>query len=354
MNFYNEESKIEEFVTNTTYTLIPHLERYYNKDTIPKIIECDTIKFNQLLISNKIRLNEIHELCVNIGNYTIWKIPFCILLQLSKIMLLDDVYQISINEKLFGITDNTLLLDYDIKDSGIVFIAMQYSGLSIKLISKNNFDYKMTFITRKYETSLRISLAQRSHSYTISQICKFEKEITSQICRFEIASQIMIDGIIIVSRDHDLDSMIVSNNNFLLKILDQDQIDYNIKGVAHKIKINEFCWSKEHYLTVHDILKDIFPIEIIHKICELCFDNNYMGNLYWTPFMGFHDWDRSERIEHNGIYYNNKKLNYINNKIYVNDNIFGIERETYIKRPNILQYLSGGVMLLTDYYLLYH
>lgn len=345
MKFYIEESKIEEFVTNIEYALIqPHFERYYNKDMTPTIIECDTIKFNQILISKKIRLNEIHELCVNIGEYTIWKIPFCILLQLSKIILSGDAYQISINEKLFGITNNTLLLDYGIKDSGIVFIAMQYSSLSIKLISKNNFDYKMTFITRKYETVLRRGLAQRSHTYTISQIYRFENEITSQI---------MIDGIIIVSRDHDLNSMIVENNNFLLKILDQNQIDYNIKGIAHKIKTNEFCWSKEHYLTVHNILKQIFPIEIIHKICELCFDNNYMGNLYWTPFMGFHDWDteRIDRIEHNGIYYKNEK---IDKKFYVNDNIIDIEKKTYIKRPNILQYLSGEAMLLTDYYLLYH
>jgi hypothetical protein len=282
----------------------------------------DCSKIRILKIPQIISPSKIDRFEIIIGGSTIWSIPFSLLRKLCQIKISTNYVYLCIDDAILGISNNSHLLEKDIKDNYLPLIAIQHNILQINLISELDFDYEILFSMRYYDNDKRTELVRNDYAYNINQ---YETHLFTNEC-FVINSMELTTGFFIETKNR-LSKFAISFNEIPFINYNADEIE-----LCGKLLFRESVWSKKHSLTLQFVLNKILPhdlINIIEKYVEEMIPQIY---LYWIPIEPFKKWNAKK-------FKSNLNLINVNIKFTVNENITGA---VYILGKNILMFQKGN------------
>ena len=272
------------------------------------------------------KIHCIQSFSVIIGGTAIWKIPFNLIMKLSKVQKKTNSDK-SINKDSYIIMfPNSLFSD----DNSIKLIALQFHIVGIMVEANDSFNYKLMIKRQYLETEARRTMAQISHEIIINQYkyWTFQNE-TREL--YSIDPENISTGIFIESN--------LPIKKYILKLNGQNHSEYNRNMIQlYNCLVSKRQWTKAHSMTLNFILRKIIPTELINIIENHCKINEY---LYWFPIRAgdsFNDKNTDCTMNFSAFGIQNVDLQILveNQKDNVNNNI-----KICVKSKNILMIMSG-------------
>lgn len=242
-------------------------------------------KISIIQIPNNIDLNKIHKMTLQMGGIDMYELQFIIVRCLSKITIINNEYNIDVNDIMNNFIHYYLDSNIDIKmntNHCIPFEALCYHAVKLILEAEITFDYNIVYYNEDYDIDKRLFLIKNTNKF---QTCKFNtikyNDNIFIISKCGCAECIPL-GFFITTSSMIKNITITNGTQPIIKYYREDlERDENLLN----IKINwSNEWSHAHETLLLKLLKYKIPLELVRIVCDYCIDiNNLATFLYWIP-----------------------------------------------------------------------
>lgn len=302
------------------YTMETHILNSKSNNSTSIRRNGDSIIFETLIIPSNINFEHISSFEITIGGNIVWNIPFELLLKLIPSKRIGNNYYITFDKNLFGETKQSkMLVDGNFE---LPLIALEHHQVEITLKSSVEFAYDIITKYVFYDTKIRLTQAQESHEFKITQYH------TLHINNHEtkINAGCVSPGMYIKTYS-PITKYTLQLQGLTHTKLSKDLIEY-YKNLISK----SYVWSKKHSLTLEYSLNKFLPKDMINAIENYVISEVKWEYLYYFPVsqIGYvHDENSTINISCIEVVV----------KIETEDGNY--DGQIYVKGKNILRIYSG-------------
>jgi len=280
-----------------------------NESTI--ILQCsDTFKLVHLKIPVSINLDDIESISIS----TVWEIPFALLRKLVKVIECNSYYYVPIHNKLLITSYYKVLEQY--QDTNLMELVIHFVK-QILLKSSIDFNYQLVVVDRFYQSEDRRKIAQNTHTcsmndYSTNDLFNGEVKLSSSSCS---------TGFFIETERYPLQALELQLNG-------HSRFKYDAHDIATFGKLLHVGsnWSKKHSMTLHILLKDILPTDIINYIEQII--DPIKKYLYWISFEPSKAW--SDSMFRSWLNLNRIDIAKITTEPKLNGKVYVLEKKKYV------------------------
>lgn len=236
----------------------------------------DDISFVSICVPFGCNFDDIDNLVITANSMTIWRIPFSLIVQLSKVECTNKHKIIYLHDNLFfdGATVNYL-------DACIPIYKLQYSVIDVYLECKNKIVCSLCIkkVYRKCSMLCDHHVAKNNNApdKITLRINQYDKHNFKNSCKWSIPNLSNSTGFFIECEKMSAISIIICNINAMT--FDEDIVDIYVK------KIHSY-WTDKHSIALIESLSAILSRDIAKHI-ETFVDKS---SLYWVPFTICKEW----------------------------------------------------------------
>ena len=288
----------------------------------------DTVNIDTIIIPNSATLNNISMLEISSDYKTIWKVPFDLLMMLSRVSVRDDDTYIQINR-------NMLFMN-GVENNDIPMRAMSYDKMRVTLVAGSTFEYRIMLLYKHYPNDMRTKITYDRHFMPINQYISNQlKGLRTNLRYFTGQEIVMSPGLFVEVNSELLGLNIELDGNDLLNY-DKYMIE-TYGTVIHR----DIGWSRRHSMALNYSLNSVLPNEIIDIIENNCRKNSKEKYVYWVPFKPYRKWNSNDMSSTLCIdQYGSVMLNLTTRK-------YGIIGNVHIVRANFLTVEKSFTSLAT-------